>query len=423
MGSLQHSLKRLLCQRPGAESACEPLRSEVLAQRTWASLRLHGGGPTSAAALPARLVLFTGEGAHSAQTNTSNLWSSPGSLALDAALWRMLGHRLESFLAIHLGEHAAPHSALVTTIINLLNADRWHAVGLTPRLALGHSIGEVAAAQVAGLLSVDGALATARALGLVGSQCTGAMVHARLTHDEVAAWSDELLCIAAVSGVASSGALLNVTLCGPTERTETWLARRPDANRPMPPYPWHHPTYLSVLSVRDGGAFAGLPDGSAKPGLTATTVLSATHSGPVKRLDPAHWREWLTTHVDFKGALECAAALLPNAGCFTIETGAHNILTPVAAATLSSCGARVIGSAASMRRGQPQGFWEAQRSQLEARLHAMEETVYAIATRLRSLLARSLDVEELSAEAALVNADVNADAGTGMDTDATKVRG
>ena len=65
----------------------------------------------------------------------------------------------------------------------------------------------------------------------------------------------------------------------------------------------------------------------------------------------------------------------------------------MAVATLSKGGVRVISTAASMRRGQSNGFWEAQRSQLEARLHAKEESscvqldFHAIATRLRSLLA------------------------------------
>ena len=50
---------------------------------------------------------------------------------------------------------------------------RWRAAGHTPQFALGHSIGEVAAACVAGLCTVDGALATARVLGVAGCACAG----------------------------------------------------------------------------------------------------------------------------------------------------------------------------------------------------------------------------------------------------------
>jgi CRP-like cAMP-binding protein len=73
---------------------------------------------------------------------------------------------------------------------------------------------------------------------------------------------------------------------------------------------------------------------------------------------------WLTTRVNFKGALERAAALVGGT-CYIIETGAHPALTLVAAETLSACNVHVIAAAESMRRGQYNAFWDAQRSKLE----------------------------------------------------------
>ena len=46
----------------------------------------------------------------------------------------------------------------MTTLFNVLNADRWRAAGHEPCVVLGHSVGEVAAAYVAGLLCVGEAL-------------------------------------------------------------------------------------------------------------------------------------------------------------------------------------------------------------------------------------------------------------------------
>merc|ERR1712185_130246 len=125
-----------------------------------ASARLRGGGRASAC-----MFLFTGEGAHAAETDVASLKATPSWSAVAAAVREHLGHELEAFLAHHLGKHAAPGSPMVTTILNMLNADRWRAAGHTPTVVLGHSIGEVAAAYAAGLLSVGDAIRTAHALG------------------------------------------------------------------------------------------------------------------------------------------------------------------------------------------------------------------------------------------------------------------
>ena len=361
--------------------------------------RLRGGGEEGC------LFLFTGEGAHDAQTDVASLRASPAWPVLEATMQRLRGIGLADFLASHLGEHAAPGSPLVTTIINLLNADRWRAAGHVPRLALGHSIGEVAAAHAAGMLSVEQAVATARTLGLVGCQKTGAMVHARLTPDVVDAWPDEELRVAAVNGAlqadASASPLLSATLCGPSEPAEAWLSAHPEAKRLMPPHPWHHPMYLDVPGVRDGSALASLPV-SSTPG-SATVFVSAIRpeASTEQPLDAAYWCKWLTTRVNFKGALERAAALPTGGSCYLIETGAHATLLLTSAKTLTESGVRVLASTESMRRGQPAGFFETQCSRLRALLddaHTMSAAAHgepaaadlmAAATRLQGLLKES----------------------------------
>ena len=110
-----------------------------------------------------------------------------------------------------------------------------------------------------------------------------------------------------------------------------------------------------------------------------------TAVGPVRQIDADYWREWLTTPVDFMGALERVAAHLGAAGCYIIETGAQDALTPTTVATLAFRCVYVAGTAASMRRGQPDGFWEAQRSRLEAQISAAvgraPQSLHAITTR------------------------------------------
>ena len=93
-------------------------------------------------------------------------------------------------------------------------------------------------------------------------------VEARWKTDGGSWRTDDELCVAAINGLATSDAprsprrnappawqsepLLSVTLAGPLERVNAWLADQPDAARLMLPHPWHHPTYLDVPAVRDG---------------------------------------------------------------------------------------------------------------------------------------------------------------------------
>lgn len=364
------------------------------------------------------LFVHTGEGAHSRRSVVANLQASPAWSALEAALLKFVGCGLEAFLARFLGEHGSPQSPIVTTCINLLNADRWRGAGHRPALTLGHSIGEVAAAHAAALLSVHDAVKVAHTLGHVGCQIVGCMLHANMTRDELDAWSEKHpLCVAAVNGVASGSRalLLSVTLCGQSEHVEAWLAAHPDAKRLAPPHPWHHPNYIAVPSVH-GHTFASLPEASALSSnaiaMFSANAASELAAGRVLRLDANYWRAWLTTPVDFLGALESAAVHLGCADCYLIETGAHDTLTAVAIATLASRGVHVVGTAASMRRGQPDAFWEAQRSQLEARSLTSGPAARGltiVTAQIATLLAASFRIADVSPDAPLMQSGLDSD--------------
>eukprot|EP01049_Picozoa_sp_SAG25_P008346 SAG25_NODE_742_length_5598_cov_36.107110_2_plen_132_part_00 len=115
------------------------------------------------------LFLFPGEGAHSSDTDIAFLKCSPSWNAVEDAVKTVVPEMgsLQSYLATHLGDHTAPASPLVTTVVNILNADSWRLWGMEPDVVLGHSIGEVASIYVAGLLSIREAIDTAFKLGQV----------------------------------------------------------------------------------------------------------------------------------------------------------------------------------------------------------------------------------------------------------------
>jgi hypothetical protein len=286
---------------------------------------------------------------------------------------------------------------VITTILNILNADRWRAALHEPLLVLGHSIGEVAAAYAAGMFTIDEAVRTAQLLGRAGATCTGAMAHVQITRDELDVLVDDTLCVAALNGLVNatphadgdsslSVPLLSVSLCGPTERVDAWLRQRPDAKRLVPQHPWHHPVYLEVPSICDGSALATLPASRVPPSAgvaSATpppTFVSSVRSAHVEVLDAAYWCAWLTTTIDFHGALErVALALAAAPSCYLIETGAHPVLTLVASTTLLSRGVSVVASAASMERGQPSSYWQSQHDLLQARLEASRAHIGSLA--------------------------------------------
>merc|ERR1719247_3321362 len=95
----------------------------------------HASLRSRAGARPACFFLCAGEGVHSATTELSDLELSPSWSAAEAALLRLgIARSLRAFLRARLGVHAASGSPLVTTIINVLNADRWRAAGHWPSL-------------------------------------------------------------------------------------------------------------------------------------------------------------------------------------------------------------------------------------------------------------------------------------------------
>ena len=246
---------------------------------------------------PTAIFLFTGEGAHCVESDLSGLRASPSWDQMETYL-QQLGvlHNLSLFLEQGAGVHTAPHSPLITTIINILNVDRWRLAGHEPSIVIGHSIGEVAAAYVAGLLSLDDALLTALGLGQIGSQLSGAMLHTRMSQDCIDDWKDCRLCIAAINGQAVNGNVQEdacwVTLCGAIPHIEAWIACDPHAKKMHPKHPWHHASYSTVTDLEE--MLAELPKGTREHGSQSCRFVSSIHVQVINRVDADYWRAWLT---------------------------------------------------------------------------------------------------------------------------------
>ena len=171
----------------------------------------------------------------------------------DAALQELLGRGLEDFLSAESGNHQAPVSPMVTTLINILHADLWRHWGYAPTFALGHSIGEVAAAYVAGLFSIKEALELADQLGRVAAELPGAMVHAVVPAASLSNFPHKELHLAAVNCPLPDSTDVSVSLCGNEHHAAKWLASDEGATKLTPAHPWHHPLYRTTAAF---GAFS-----------------------------------------------------------------------------------------------------------------------------------------------------------------------
>ncbi|GHD36626.1 hypothetical protein GCM10007147_44110 [Nocardiopsis kunsanensis] len=204
----------------------------------------------------------------------------------------------------------AMQTALAATL-----AERWE---LTPEVVVGHSLGEVAAAQVAGALDVDQAarLVVARSELLERVAPTGGMLS--LEADSATARA-----LAAAHGVevAAANAPLLQVLSGPRERLEAVRVQAEQDGytaRELPAAPPAHSRavepVLGELADRLGRLRA------QPPRVEMVSTVSATS---VQDLSTDYWVRQLRAPVDYEAALACVARQGP---VLVAELSPHPVL-------------------------------------------------------------------------------------------------
>lgn len=158
---------------------------------------------------------------------------------------------------------------------NILQADLWRLWCHAPSYALGHSIGEIAAAYVSGLIDVGTALRIAYENGLVAAALAGKMLHTTIPSRQLPLLPSGELHLAAINNVLATeeGAesVVSVALCGTPTAVEAWLAKDEGATELKPTCPWHHSAYRTTEAIRQWG--------EARPAVSS-------HSSPLARLAP-----------------------------------------------------------------------------------------------------------------------------------------
>ena len=210
----------------------------------------------------------------------------------------------------------------------------WESVGVRPEIVLGHSLGEIAAAQAAGVFSLEDGLRFASERGALmgGLSQDGAMGAVFAPPSEVQACVDEHNEKSGQTGLsiaADNGA--HQVVSGPAMQVEGLLQQfeshdiRVRRLKKSPAY--HSPLVEPVLDDLEAvlGEVAVKP-----PSLDLISSMTGEVLGTDERMDGAYWRQQVREPVMFA---KCIAALAREGVDLVVEIGPHAVLGPMIALT------------------------------------------------------------------------------------------
>ncbi|MEV3874340.1 type I polyketide synthase, partial [Streptomyces sp. NPDC049906] len=227
-------------------------------------------------------------------------------------------------------------------------AELWRSYGITPGAVVGHSQGEIAAACVAGALSLDDAarVVALRSRAIRDLSGRGGMASVALPADRVAEWLAPWagrLSVAAVNGPAST------VVSGDADALEEFLARataREVRNRRIPVDYASHGAHVEDVRTELLARLDGLnPSASRIPFYSTVTGGLLTDTSV---LDADYWYRNLRGTVRFEQATR---ALLADGYQVLLESSPHPVLTVGVLETVEDAGADATAHG-TLRRGE-----------------------------------------------------------------------
>ncbi|GAA2672540.1 hypothetical protein Apa02nite_097630 [Actinoplanes palleronii] len=276
--TLQHRAVFLATTADGPQAAAATLTA-------WAGGAAVPGVVEAVAARGKCAFLFTGQGSQRAGMGAQLAAEFPAytralaavSAALDPHLDRPLATVLDDAELLQRTEYAQPAIFAVEVALHAL-LEHW---GIRPDAVVGHSIGEIAAAHVTGVLSLDDAatLVTARGRLMQALPAGGAMLAVRASEDEVrAAFPD--VDIAAVNGLGA------VVVSGPSADISPIEAHGWKATRLRTSHAFHSRLMEPMLDD------------------FRTVVRGLTFTGSGAWADPEYWVRHVRATVRFADAVD-----------------------------------------------------------------------------------------------------------------------
>nr|AAF26922.1 polyketide synthase [Sorangium cellulosum] len=259
--------------------------------------------------------------------------------------WSLLGELSADEAASQLGRIDVVQPVLFAMEVAL--SALWRSWGVEPEAVVGHSMGEVAAAHVAGALSLEDAVAIicrrSRLLRRISGQGEMALVELSLEEAEAALRGHEGRLSVAVSNsprstvLAGEPAALSEVLAALTAKGVFWRQVKVDVASHSPQVdPLREELIAALGAIR--------PRAAAVP--MRSTVTGGVIAGP--ELGASYWADNLRQPVRFAAA---AQALLEGGPALFIEMSPHPILVPPLdeIQTAAEQGGAAVGS---LRRGQ-----------------------------------------------------------------------
>ena len=311
-------LPRRLAVSAGTLAELREALAAFVAGHASPNLRTSGAAGTAGGAGTAHAqvgLLFTGQGAqYSGMGHALDVGSPTFRAAIDecaAVLDPLLPHPLRSLLfgtpgstdpALLLSRTECAQPALFA--LEWALAKLWRHWGLQPALLLGHSLGEISAAAVAGVLALPDALRLVAARGRLMQQAAGTMVTLFATAEQAAA-----LALAHGVEIAALNGPTQVVLSGPADAIAAVCAAAEAAGLKHQRLPVAHAFHSAALEpVLDEfeQVVATLP--LQPPRLTLISNLTALPADAVLLTSPAYWRRQMREPVRFEASMRCAAA-------------------------------------------------------------------------------------------------------------------
>ena len=271
----------------------------------------------------------------------------------------------------------------------------WSSIGVRPDAVVGHSLGEIAAAQAAGAFSLEDGLRFAAArgalMGALGED--GAMAAVFATPERVAAAVDELNASAEgapVSVAADNG--MHQVISGPADKVDS-LLKHFEAEKAWVRRLRKSPAYHSALVEPALDDLEAVVDGieTAAPQVTYVSSMTGQTLEPGAMLDGGYWRRQARAPVAFRTCVETLAGMGVDA---VIEIGPDTVLGPTVATAWPQGAGPDPAIASSMRRpsaGKPDpadgsGFLDAVATAYRAGIDVSFEGLFAGEARRRIAL-------------------------------------